>query len=124
MHKQIKKYLENKRLTSFQRDVLLIVSKIPKGQVRSYKWVAKKIGHPSAFRAVGQVLRRNPSPFIIPCHRVVKNDYRLGGFIFGKNAKMELLSNEGLTIKKGVVIINKKEGVKDVRSNTRRPKQT
>lgn len=99
---------------------MLAVSKIPYGEVRSYKWIARRIGRPNAFRAIGQALKKNPLPFIIPCHRVVRSDYKLGGFIFGKKLKRELLSKEGLTIEKNTIIINTKERTKNVRGNKRK----
>jgi len=67
---------------------------IPLGQVRSYKWVAKKAGSPGAYRAVGQVLKHNPYPLIIPCHRVIKSDQKIGGYIFGTRCKLFLLDLE------------------------------
>ena len=57
-------------LTPFQLKVLKEVLKIPPGEVKSYTWLAKKVGSPGAVRAVGTVLRKNPFPVIIPCHRV------------------------------------------------------
>ena len=84
----------------------MVVSTIPRGQVRSYKWVALKIGRPRAFRAVGRALNRNPIPMIVPCHRVIKSDSSLGGFSRGAKLKEQLLSSEGLTVKKGTVIIS------------------
>ncbi len=54
------------RISSFALKVYRAVLDIPLGEVRTYKWVAKKIGHPRAFRAVGQVLKNNPLPLIIP----------------------------------------------------------
>lgn len=53
---------------------------IPLGETRSYKWVAQRIGRPRAVRAVGQALKKNPYPLIIPCHRVIKEDGSLGGY--------------------------------------------
>ncbi len=102
---KLKKYLEYKKLTAFQKKVLSAISKIPKGEVRSYKWVARRIKHPDSFRAVGQALKRNPFPVMIPCHRVVRNDLKLGGFAFGKRRKQKLLEKEGLTVRNGIVII-------------------
>jgi len=104
------RHLNSIRLTPFQKKVLMVVSTIPKGQVRSYKWVAEKIGRPGAFRAVGQALNRNPIPVIVPCHRVIKSDLKLGGFSRGAKVKKELLLSEGLTVRKGTVIINQKKG--------------
>ena len=68
------------QLTEFQWKVLAVTARIPFGETRSYKWVAQQIGNPKAVRAVGQALRRNPYPLIIPCHRVIKEDGSLGGY--------------------------------------------
>jgi len=70
-----------KMLTPFQWKVLKATLSIPFGETRSYKWVAQKIGCPKAVRAVGQALRKNPYPIIIPCHRVIKSDGSLGGYV-------------------------------------------
>ncbi len=78
----------------FAKKVYSAVLKIPFGQVRSYKWVARKIGHPKAYRAVGQALKSNPYPLIIPCHRVVNSGNRLGGYSRGIRAKKMLLGLE------------------------------
>ncbi|MFH0826593.1 MAG: MGMT family protein, partial [Candidatus Omnitrophota bacterium] len=59
-------------MTSFAKKVYRAVLSIPFGQVRSYKWVARKAGSPRAVRAVGSLLKKNPCPFMIPCHRVIK----------------------------------------------------
>jgi methylated-DNA-[protein]-cysteine S-methyltransferase len=82
-------------LTPFQWQVLAATAMIPLGETRSYKWVAQQIGRPRAVRAVGQALRRNPYPLIIPCHRVIKQDGSLGGYAGGSgNRKAELLAME------------------------------
>ena len=78
----------------FAKKVYRVVSKIPLGEVRPYKWVAKKAGRPTAFRAVGQILKNNPHPLIIPCHRVIESSGKLGGYIFGKKVKKQLLNLE------------------------------
>ena len=59
------------------------VSEIPYGELRSYKWIASEIGNPDAVRAVGNAVGENPVPPIIPCHRVIRSDGRLGGFSSG-----------------------------------------
>ena len=74
-------------LTPFQWRVLKATLKIPIGETRSYKWIARQIGSPKAVRAVGQALRRNPYPVIIPCHRVIKEDGSLGGYAGGSGKK-------------------------------------
>jgi O-6-methylguanine DNA methyltransferase len=82
------------KLSPFALKVYKVVLKIPFGQVRTYKWVAKKVGKPKAFRAVGQVLKRNPLPLIIPCHRVVSSNKKIGGYIWGKRIKKKILDYE------------------------------
>lgn len=87
------------KLTDFQRKVYAVVKKIPKGEVRSYKWVAEQIGNPRASRAVGQALRKNPFPPLVPCHRVICSDGSLGGYSKGLDKKINLLRKEGVVIK-------------------------
>ena len=77
---------KNIKLTPFQWRVLKATMEIPLGQTRSYQWIAQRVGSPKAVRAVGQALRRNPYPLIIPCHRVIKNDGSLGAYA-GKYSK-------------------------------------
>lgn len=81
-------------MTPFARKVYRAVLTIPLGQVRSYKWVAAKAGRPKASRAVGQALKNNPYPLIIPCHRVVPAGGGCGGYLFGAKAKRALLDLE------------------------------
>lgn len=81
-------------MTPFAKKVYKAVLNIPLGQTRSYKWVAKKAGSPAAFRAVGTILKNNPYPLIIPCHRVVRSGNEIGGYAFGINNKKVLLDLE------------------------------
>ncbi|MBI5145432.1 MAG: methylated-DNA--[protein]-cysteine S-methyltransferase, partial [Candidatus Omnitrophica bacterium] len=76
------------------KKVYKAVLSIPLGETRSYKWVAKKAGRPHASRAVGQVLKSNPYPLIIPCHRVIESSGKLGGYSRGKKNKSLLLNLE------------------------------
>ena len=74
--------LDRSAWTPFQVAVYGITTEIPLGETRNYAWVAKKAGSPLAARAVGQALRRNPVPLIVPCHRVVgASPGELGGFM-------------------------------------------
>jgi methylated-DNA-[protein]-cysteine S-methyltransferase len=66
--------------TGFQRLVWECAGSIPYGGIRSYGWVAERIGKPLACRAVGQALAANPIPYVIPCHRVISSGGKLGGF--------------------------------------------
>ncbi len=81
--------------TDFEEKVYNVVRKIPKGEVRSYQWVAKKIRMPGAARAVGNALNKNPYAPEIPCHRVIRKNGELGGFASGLRKKRELLIAEG-----------------------------
>lgn len=78
----------------FQREVIQVAATIPRGQTRPYGWVAREIGNPRAVRAVGTALGRNPVPLVVPCHRVVKSDGTPGHYVFGDEAKRELLRRE------------------------------
>ena len=83
------------RLTAFQRQVYRAICRIPRGQTRSYQWVAARIGRPRAARAVGTALHRNPFAPNVPCHRVVRADGSLGGYARGPAKKHALLRQEG-----------------------------
>ncbi|HHV54679.1 MAG TPA: methylated-DNA--[protein]-cysteine S-methyltransferase [Firmicutes bacterium] len=86
-------------LTLFTKEVLSTVRTIPRGEIRSYRWVAREIGRPRAIRAVGQALRANPIPLLIPCHRVVPARGGVGGYSggMGPEFKKWLLRHEGIT---------------------------
>jgi len=86
----------------FKKKVYKIVKKIPMGKTRSYKEVAFLIGRPKAWRAVGNILNQNKNPKI-PCHRVVKEDGRVGGYRCGAKKKITLLKKEGIMIKNGKI---------------------
>lgn len=66
--------------TKFQKKVLLKTREIPYGTVRTYGWLAEQCGHPLSYRAVGGVMRINPLPLIIPCHRIIGSQGKLTGF--------------------------------------------
>lgn len=72
--------LDTRNWTEFQTRVYRALMQIPHGETRTYAWVAGRIGNLAAPRAVGQALRRNPLPILVPCHRVVSAD-ALGGFM-------------------------------------------
>jgi O-6-methylguanine DNA methyltransferase len=78
-------------LSEFERAVLRKALEIPTGEVRSYSWIAREIGHPGAVRAAGSVLARNPVPLLIPCHRVVRSDGHLGKYSLGSDRNKRLL---------------------------------
>jgi methylated-DNA-[protein]-cysteine S-methyltransferase len=76
--------IDQSEWTDFQKSVYKAITFIPHGETRTYSWVAQKIGKPLAVRAVGQALRNNPIPVLIPCHRVVAAN-SLGGFMGSNN---------------------------------------
>ena len=91
-------------MTAFAEKVYKVVAAIPEGKVSTYKEVAKAISCRS-FRAVGQALKRNPNPVIMPCHRVVRSDGGIGGYSGSDSKqvqkKIRLLESEGIEIKNG-----------------------
>ena len=94
-------YLNLDKLQPFQREVLEAEFNTKKGTVNTYKDIAKSIGSPKAYRAVGTALAKNPYPIIIPCHRTVKWDGTIGGFggfAGGLESKKTLLELDGLMI--------------------------
>jgi methylated-DNA-[protein]-cysteine S-methyltransferase len=80
--------------TPFQRMVWNIAREIPHGQTISYSELAVRVGTPCAFRAVGSALGRNPVCIVVPCHRVIAANGRLGGFTAGLEWKRRLLDLE------------------------------
>jgi len=89
--------LDLSSLTPFQREVLAVTSRIPWGEVWSYRRVAEEMGRPKSSRPVGQALGRNPIPIVIPCHRVIASDGGPGGYSGGTGlaSKRWLLRHEG-----------------------------
>ena len=104
--KQLRDYLAGKRtafdvdlelswVTPFRREVLLACAAIPRGQVATYAELARRVGSPNAARAVGNTMRTNPIPIVIPCHRIVGSNGSLTGFGGGLDVKAQLLKMEG-----------------------------
>lgn len=85
--------------TSFQKDCWRALLKIPYGQTRTYAEIAREIGRPQAFRAVGQANHDNPIAIIVPCHRVVGANGMLTGYGGGLSTKEMLLRLEGATFR-------------------------
>ena len=85
------------RGTPFQMDVWKEILRIPAGSTRSYGDVAKRVGRPTAFRAVAQACGANPVPIVVPCHRVVAAGGALGGYGLGLGRKIAILAAEGFS---------------------------
>lgn len=81
-------------MTKFQQAVFNATKKIPKGETRTYKQIARAIGRPNAARAVGNALNTNRDK-TVPCHRVIRSNGDIGGFAFGSPKKKRLLLKEG-----------------------------
>ncbi|HWP78609.1 MAG TPA: MGMT family protein [Candidatus Nitrosotenuis sp.] len=90
-------------MNDLERQVYKILLKVPKGKVTTYGELAKAVGLKNGQRAIGRIMNKNPYPVIIPCHRVVKSDGKIGGYFFGQDIKTKMLSDEGITIKNGKI---------------------
>ena len=84
--------------TDFQKSVWRALQKISHGQTQSYGEIARAIGRPKAVRAVGGACGANPVPVLIPCHRVLTADGKIGGFSGGLDWKRVLLAREGVKV--------------------------
>ncbi len=85
-------------MTSFGYKVLAVVKKIPMGETKTYKEVARAAGRPRAARVVGNILNKNYN-WKIPCHRVIRSDGKIGGYNRGSAKKELLLKNEAMANK-------------------------
>ena len=92
--------MKNIKGTDFQKMVWSEITKIPKGNTITYKELAMKIGKPKAYRAVGNACAKNPLLEIIPCHRVIREDGKMGGYKGKKGIerKKRLLKSEGVEL--------------------------
>jgi len=87
--------------TDFERDVYRALARVPYGTTVSYRELAAAAGRPHAYRAAGSAMARNPLPVILPCHRVVRNDGRLGQYGDDPAWKERLLKLEGVPVAEG-----------------------
>ena len=91
-------------MNRLDQKVYLKLISVPKGRVTTYGELAKAVGLKNGQRVIGQIMNRNPFPVVIPCHRVVKSDGKMGGFFYGENVKNKMLSNEGVKIQNGKIL--------------------
>jgi methylated-DNA-[protein]-cysteine S-methyltransferase len=89
--------------TPFQQACYDLLIQVPAGQVTTYADIAHALGS-NAYRAVGTAMNKNPNPIMVPCHRVVNADGRIGSYAFGGERKQRLLEQEGLVIEQGRVV--------------------
>jgi methylated-DNA-[protein]-cysteine S-methyltransferase len=86
------------RGTPFQQEVWAALRTIPVGETISYAELARRVGRPTGFRAVGSANGRNPVAVVVPCHRVIAADGSLGGYSGGLGNKRWLLAHEGVVL--------------------------
>ncbi len=76
---------------------------VPHGKITTYNELSKSIGLENGQRLVGQIMKKNPLPAIIPCHRVIKSNGDIGGYLFGIDIKKNMLRKEGICITKNKI---------------------
>ena len=86
------------------RKVYRKLLQVPKGRITTYGELAKAVGLKNGQRAIGMIMKNNPFPVIVPCHRVVKSDGKIGGYVYGETVKSRMLTNEGIKIIDGKII--------------------
>jgi len=91
-------------VSDFDRQVYAVIRQVPRGRLATYGQVARVLGRPGAARAVGNALHKNPWAPDIPCHRIIKANGDIGGYVQGRQVKTSLLASEGINIKDGQVI--------------------
>lgn len=84
--------------SELERSVTKALLSIPRGEVRSYTWLAQQVGKPKAVRAVANYVARNILPFVVPCHRVVPAGGGVGNYGYGPKMKRDLLKREGVDV--------------------------
>lgn len=89
---------------SLDKKIYKKLLEVPKGKITTYGELAKAVGLKNGQRAVGKIMNKNPYPVIIPCHRVIKSDGKIGGYAYGEEIKSNMLSREGIAIKNGKIL--------------------
>jgi len=77
---------------------------VPKGRVTTYSGLAKAVGIKNGQRIIGRIMNKNPYPVLIPCHRVILSNGKVGGYAWGERVKTKMLAKEGVKIKKGKIL--------------------
>jgi len=77
---------------------------VKEGEITSYGELAKAVGLKNGQRVIGKIMNKNPYPRIVPCHRVVMSDGKVGGYAYGVEIKKSMLENEGIKIDNGKII--------------------
>jgi methylated-DNA-[protein]-cysteine S-methyltransferase len=77
---------------------------VPKGQITTYGELANAVGLKNGQRTIGRIMNKNPYPAIVPCHRVVNSNGKVGGYAYGINVKENMLEKEGVEIQNGKIL--------------------
>lgn len=89
---------------SLDKKIYKKLLEVPEGKITTYGELAKAVGFTNGQRAVGKFMNKNPYPVIIPCHRVVKADGKVGGYAYGEEIKTNMLKKEGIRVKDGKIL--------------------
>ncbi len=89
---------------SLEQQVYKKLTEVPQGKVTTYGELAKAVGLKNGQRIIGQIMKKNPYPAIIPCHRVVNSDGKVGGYAYGEDVKTNMLQKEGIKIQNGKIL--------------------
>ena len=77
---------------------------VQRGKVTTYSALAKAVGLKNGQRVIGRIMNKNPYPVVIPCHRVILSNGKVGGYAWGGKVKTKMLAKEGIKIKKGKIL--------------------
>lgn len=77
---------------------------VPEGKITTYGELAKAVGLKNGQRVIGRIMNKNPYPVIVPCHRVVNSNGKIGGYAYGQDVKTNMLSKEGIKIQNGKIL--------------------
>lgn len=91
---------------SLEHKVYKKLLEVPKGKVTTYSELAKAVGLRNGQRVIGRLMNKNPFPVIIPCHRVILSNGKVGGYAWGEKVKTSMLSKEGVKIRDGRILDN------------------
>jgi len=89
---------------SLEQQVYKKLTEVPQGKITTYGELAKAVGLKNGQRMIGQIMKKNPYPGIIPCHRVVKSDGKIGGYAYGGAVKTNMLRIEGIQVQNGKIL--------------------
>ena len=93
---------------NLEHEVYKKLLQVPKGKVTTYSELAKAVGLKNGQRTIGRMMNKNPFPVIVPCHRVILSNGKIGGYAWGEKIKTNMLSKEGIEIKRGKILDSNK----------------